>query len=373
MSRKEEIMNSTKKVVKGNTAAKKQPKRQKDTEGKKGVVLAGILGALLVIMSIYIAWENLHPKLILTVNGEKTYLEDMTYQIMQSEQLHNSIASIYQQMGYTQSYWDMEEDGVTTQESVRTEIINNEIEQQILYAEAVKNGYEATEEEKEKAKTSAGETLENMSDDQKKKTGFTEAELTEILTKEAVALRYKQDLIDGFDIDDEEIRAGVDKEQYREYKTQCFYVSTEADEEGNELTEAQKEELKADLIKEAEAAKNTEDWSKVLDSEDEDQKVSYQAIDFIKEEEGYDAAVMEKAMTMANGEISDVVEGEDGYYIIKMVDNNSDDRYEEAVSDAIEEAENQRFDEEYLSIYENYEVKINSKEWNKVVLGNVTM
>lgn len=365
-------MNSTKKVVKGNTKAKKQPKKQ-DAGSKKGVFLVAIFGALLLLMSGYIAWENLHPKLILTVNGEKTYLEDMTYRIMQSEQMHNSIASFYQQMGYTQSYWDMENNGVTTQQSVREEIVNNEIEQQLLYAEAVKNGYEATEEEREAAKTSAKETLENMSDAQKKKTGFTEDELTEILTKEAVALRYKQDIIDSFDINDEEIRAGIDKEQYREYKTQCFYVSTKADEEGNELTSAQKEELKAALIKEAEAAKNTEDWSKALDSEDEEQVVSYRAINFIKEDESYDAAVMKKAMTMGNGEISDVVEGEDGYYIVKMIDNNSTDRYEEEVADAIEEVENQRFDEEYLSIYETYEVKINSKEWDKVELGNLTM
>lgn len=364
-------MNSTKKVLKGNV--KSQPKKQADPGSKKGVILAGILALLLVIMSGYIAWENLHPKLILTVNGNKTYLEDMTYQIMQSEQMHNSIASLYQQMGYAQSYWSMEDNGVTTQESVREEIVNNEIEQQILYAEAIKNGYEATEEEKEEAKTSAKEALENMSEDQKKKTGFTETELAEIMLEEAVALRYRQDLIDGFDIDDEKIRAGVDREQYREYKTQCFYVSTEADEEGKELSEAQKEERKNSLIKEAEAAKNTDDWSTVLDDKKEDQIVSYQAINFIKEDESYDAAVMKKAMTMENGEISDVVEGEDGYYIIKMVENNSADRYEEEVTNAIEEVENQKFEEEYLSIYENYEVTINSKEWNKVELGNLTM
>ncbi|MFW5670594.1 MAG: hypothetical protein ACOCM4_15470, partial [Acetivibrio ethanolgignens] len=82
-------MNSTKKVVKGNTKAKKQPKKQ-DAGSKKGVFLVAIFGALLVLMSGYIAWENLHPKLILTVNGEKTYLEDMTYRIMHSEQMHNS-------------------------------------------------------------------------------------------------------------------------------------------------------------------------------------------------------------------------------------------------------------------------------------------
>lgn len=365
-------MNSTKKTLK-NGGTKKQPKRlEQGSQSNKGTVTAIIVAVVVVLVSGMIAWENLHPKLILTVNGEKTYLEDMNYQIMQVEDMYNSIDSLYQQMGYQESYWDMEEDGVTTQQTARKEILDNEIEQQILYAEAVKNGYEATEEEKEKAASNAKELFSAMSDGQKKKTGFTEENLTEIMTKEAVALRYRKDLIDGFDINDDEIRAGVNKEEYREYKTQTFFVSN-TDEEGNELKGAKLEEQKQALIKEAEAAKNTADWSKVLDSEDENQVVSYEAIDFIKGEEDYDAAVMKKAMTMANGEISEVVEGEDGFYIIKMVDNNSQARYEEAVEDAITEVENQKFDEKYLSIYEQYEVKINDKEWNKVELGNVTM
>lgn len=368
-------MNSAKRVVKGEASAKKQQKKLQQGGGnsKKGMVAGAVIVAVVVIISAIIAWENLHPKLILTVNGEKTYLEDMNYQIMQAEQMHNSIASIYEQMGYSESYWAMEQDGVTTQETVREQVINEEIQQQILYAEAIKAGYEATDEEKEEAAASAKETLESMSDSQKKKTGFTEDSLTKILTEETVALRYRQDLIDGFAIDDEEIRAGVDKEQYKEYKTQYFFVSTEAEEEGSELTDAQKEELRQALVAKAEEAKDTEDWSTVIDSEDEDETVSYGAMDFIKEDTSYDAAAMQKAMTMENGEISDVVEGEDGYYIIKMVDNNSQERYEEEVEDAITEVENQKFDEEYLSIYENYQVTINTKEWNKVELGNVTM
>lgn len=366
-------MNATKKVVKSDAAAKKQPKRlQQDTGSNKGVIAGVIIAAAVVLLSGVIAWENLHPKLILTVNGEKTYLEDMNYQIMQTEQMYNSIDSLYQQFGYTESYWDMEENGVTTQETAREQTINEEIERQILYAEAVKNGYEATSEDAKTAADRAKDMMKDMSEEQKKKTGFTEKNLTEILTEEEVAYRYRQDVIDGFDINDDEIRAGVDKEKYREYKTQTFFVST-ASEEEKELTAAQKEERKQALVKEAEAAKNTKDWSKVLDEEDEKQLVSYEEINFIKEDTDYDAAVMKKAMTMKDGEISEVVEGEDGYYIIKMVDNDSDDRYEEEVENAITKVENQKFDEEYLAIYEKYEVKINEKEWNKVEMGNITM
>ncbi len=366
-------MNSTKKVLKGDTAAKKKPQKKQKDYGKTMKIWAGILGAFIVVVSAVIAWENLHPKLILTVNGEKTYLEDMTYQIMLAEQTHNSIASLYQQMGYAESYWDMEQDGTTTQATVKQQVAESEVQQQILYAEAVKNGYEATTEEKEQAASSAKDMLANMSDGQKKKTGFTESGLTEILTQYALTQRYRQDLIDSFDINDEEIRAGVDKEQYKEYKTQCLFVSTGAKEDGTALTDAEKAERKAALVKEAEAAKSAEDWSKVIDSEAKDQVVSYQAVDFIKEDTNYDAKVMEKAMTMENGEISDVVEGEDGYYVIKMVNNNSNERYEKQVSDSITEAENQKFNEKYLSIYETYDVKINQKEWDKVKLGSMTM
>lgn len=365
-------MNSTKKVLKGNTVEKKQSKKPQEQGGKKGTTMLAILTSLVVLMCGYIAWESLHPKLILTINGEKTYLEDMNYQIMQAEKLHNSIAAIYAQMGYAQSYWDMEQDGVSTQKSVRDEIINAEIEQQLLYAEAEKNGYTATDEEKEKALASAKELLEDLSDEKKEKTGFTEENLTEAYTKDAVVARYKQDLIDSFDIDDEEIKAGVDKEQYREYVAQCFYVAN-TDEEGNELSAAKLEEAKAALIKEADAAKSVEDWSKVLDEEAENQVVSYESVSFIKEDTNYDEAVMAKAMTMENGEISEVVEGEDGYYIIKMKDNNSSARYEEAVKEAISTVENQKFDEKYLAIYETYDVQINEREWKKVVVGNITI
>lgn len=367
-------MNSTKKVLKGDTAAKKQPKKlqQGADNSKKGTILAAVIVGVVVILSVMIAWENLHPRLILTVNGEKTYLEDMNYQIMETEQMYNSIASLYQQLGNEGSYWDMEEDGTTVRENAKQQVIDAEIEQQILYAEALKNGYEVTEEEKKEAAADAKDMISNMPDEQKRKTGFTEENLTETLAEMILAQRYRQDVIDGFDIDDAKIRAGVNKEQYREYKTQAFFIS-DADEEGNVFTDAEMEERKQALIKEAEAAKNADDWSKVLDTKDESQIVSYEAINFIKEDDSYDEAVMKKAMTMANGEISDVIEGEDGLYIIKMVDNNSQARYEEEVKDAISEVENEKFEEKYASIYEQYEIKINEKEWKKVDLGNVTM
>lgn len=189
-------MNSTKKTLKNNGTAKKQPQKlQQGTQSNKGTIFAVVLAAVVVLVSGIIAWENLHPRLIFTPNGEKTYLEDMTYHIMQTEGMYNSIDALYQQLGYQQSYWTMEEDGVSTQDRARKDTVDNAVEMEILYAEAVKNGYEATAEEKEKAAADAKDMLSNMSEEQKEKTGFTEENLTEILTKETVAFRYRQMLL----------------------------------------------------------------------------------------------------------------------------------------------------------------------------------
>ena len=82
---------------------------------------------------------------------------------------------------------------------------------------------------------------------------------------------------------------------------------------------------------------------------------------------------MEEAMKLANGEISGIVETEEGYYIIKMVDDSATTSYDEAVTAAIDEAEAARFDEEFEKIKEGYDVKINEEVWDKVVLGNNTI
>jgi foldase protein PrsA len=365
-------MNKAKKTIKGQNG-QKQVKKNVQEGTNKGKIFVGILVAFLVVVSALVGWENLHPKLILTINGQKTYLGDLTYQIMTVEQTHNSIASLYEQMGYTEDYWSMEQDGQTVQATAKQQVLDSEIQQQILYAEAVKNGYEATEEQKASATASAQELLESLSDTQIKKTGFTEEKLTEILTRYEVTKKYKEDLIAGFAIDEEAIRAEIDRDEYNEYKTQCFFVSTEADADGEELSDAEKAELWGALLKVGDDAKDTEDWSTFLDSEDEDALVSYQEMNFIKSDTAYDEAVMNAAMKLGNGEISDIIEGEDGYYIIKMVDNNSDERYEAEVESAITEEEDSRFEEEYYTIYAEYDIKIDETEWGKVTLGSLTM
>lgn len=75
---------------------------------------------------------------------------------------------------------------------------------------------------------------------------------------------------------------------------------------------------------------------------------------------------------MNNGEISDLIEAEDGYYFFRMENNNSTAAYDKAVKEAISKEEEQRFEADYKSIASSYAIKVNNGQWKKIKLGSYT-
>lgn len=312
----------------------------------------------------------------LTVDGENLTMAEMLYYIYSYESQIDYMDQMYQYY-FNTGYWDMEiEEGKTVRQDAKDQSMDTAIRYEILYREAVKNNYSLTDEEIATIKENSSSVIEQMSDEQIKLTGFTEEAITEIQQKWAITDKYYEDLIDSFDIDDKAITAGIDKEQYKEYSTEYILVPTAtADEEGNltpvsdDEKKAAKEKIEAiyDKVKES---KNFEDGIS-----DGDSDVNYTDLSFLPndENETTNKTFMEEAMKLANGEISGIVETEEGYYIIKMVNDSATTSYDEAVETAINEAEGARFDEEFAKIKENYDIKINEKIWDKVVLGNNTI
>ena len=68
-----------------------------------------------------------------------------------------------------------------------------------------------------------------------------------------------------------------------------------------------------------------------------------------------------------------VVEDETGYYFIKMVNNNSTESYDKAVSDAISAEETTQYNAAYEKVEGDYSIDINFKNWDKVTLGEMTI
>ena len=77
---------------------------------------------------------------------------------------------------------------------------------------------------------------------------------------------------------------------------------------------------------------------------------------------------------MKNDEISDVIETDDGYYVIKMVDNNDSSAYDQQCEQVVEDEKEKQFEAKYKSdIKPNYTTEIQSYWKGRVKLGGITV
>src|SRR5690606_24719936 len=89
----------------------------------------------------------------------------------------------------------------------------------------------------------------------------------------------------------------------------------------------------------------TEDWSTLLPEDEKD--LIYRESNFIPSDNYFSEDLKSTLLSMENGDITDVVEEDDGYYVFRMVNNNSSETYEKTVEDAIKEKEEEAFSKEY--------------------------
>jgi foldase protein PrsA len=363
-------MNKSKKAIKGS---KKANKKQFTVNPIVWIVAGAILGLALIIG---IMIDQLYKRPLVTIDGNKYYLEDMTYQFYNAEASYDYINQLY---GGT--YWDTpysEGSDMTVRDYAKLETINNFIFEEVLYKEALAKGYTLTQEETDKIKENIDVMLNDTGLSEKflKKNGFTEDFLKNVFTKNTLASRYKQDVIDSFEINDEEIKAGIVYEDYRQYEIEYLYISTlKRDEEDNSQVSMNKVEKKVALDKITamrEKALDTEDWSSLIPEDEKDLK--YRTNSLMATDVTFSDTIMDKILAMENNEISDVIDDEDAYYVIRMKNNNSPKAYDTAVANAIKEKEEAAFSEEYTkNILPKYTIELNNNAVRNLRMGRITL
>lgn len=365
-------MNKSKKTIKGLQNEKK--KKQLKINPKVWIIGSAILGLLLIGAILF---DQLYKRPIVTIDGDKYYLDDLTYYFYTTESAYN-----YMNQLYGGSYWDMTYDystGMTVRDYAKLEAVNNIVYNEILYREATANGYTLTEEEEHAINEDIEKVLgeDGLPEKLIKKNGFTSEYLKEVMSKLKIASRYKEDVIDTLDIDDEAIKAGIKYDDYRQYDFEYLYISTEKyNDEDSKSESMNDEEKKAAYQKIAdmrEKALTTEDWSTLI-PEDE-KELTYRKTNFTASDEtSYPDDFKETVMAMENGAISDILETDYGYYVVRMINNNSSESYDQAVEDAIKKAEEEAFSEEYNNnILSKYNYKLNSRAIQNLRMGRITL
>lgn len=315
--------------------------------------------------------DNL-DKLVVSVGDTKLNLEDVMYYIYAIESEGNYYDQMYQSY-FNTGYWDMEyEEGVTMRDMAKDYVIDTAVMYQIFYEKALEAGYTLTEDEIATNKENVTSILEQLSDKQLEVTGFTEENLLAAQEKLALGSKYYDELVAGFDIDEDAIKAGISADDYRQYDTDyMFFATTTTDEEGN-TTDVSADDKKAALKNAKAVAKAVAEGKTFDDLKESYSDATVDSLSFISSDDA-DEAYKEAALKLENDQFSDVVEAEDGYYVIKMTNNNSTESYDAAVETAINDATAEEFDKQYEEIKSNYKVETNDKVWDDIVMGEVTL
>ena len=312
-------------------------------------------------------------KKVITVNDATINLDELMYYIYSIEQEGNYYDQMYQST-YGTSYWDSEaEEGVTMREMAKNYVSDTAVMYEILYDKAVAAKYTLTDEEKASCVSYADQIYEALTVEQLKVTGLMKDVVVKVYEKMTLAEKYYTFITDGLNIDKKAITAGVKAEDYKQYDTKCLYVATSKYDEANKAVEMTAEELKTaekSIDKALKSVKAGDDFATIVAA---DKTVLTNDITFVSGDQTVAAEYEKAAIALKANKFSDVVKTAEGYYIIQLVDNTSTASYDTAVADAIAVVQSEGFNKEYEKLKKEYNIKIDEKVWDAIIMGETTI
>ena len=250
---------------------------------------------------------------------------------------------------YGSSIWDMEvEEGVTLGDSMKDVVTDQLVQMIILSSQAEDYGVSLKDEDNQAVEEYVENFKTNIGEDVMEKEGFTEDNIRSVVQKSTLAGKVSQAMFDAEEVeltDEEKADATCIKVQHILIST---IDTTKKDDEGNnvDMTDEEKEVYLAEQKEKAEEAlaraKNGEDFQALADEYSSENA----GFEFSFDKNGYDPVNMSSmvepfytaAWQLGEGEISDLVESQYGYHIIKCVSLND----EEATQASITTAENNK-------------------------------
>lgn len=384
-------MNSAKKIIKNNgVGSENAMKIKKNTtmfESRNKILI--LIGILAILAGVFVVcYTQLRPRAILTVKGPAKDGKEVTNTVNYQEAVYDiyqaeAMANMYAAYGMSFDWTDTTENGDTYADTYKKSIMASLKQREILYMCALKENLSLTDEEKKAVKEEVKSARENLTDKQKKMKGLDEATMISVFEKDKLGEKYKNSVIAGLNIDEEALKKTVSKKDYRQYTLQYYtFAKTETDSnnESKEKDKAVLEQAAKDMAALQKKAVKAKDFTKDLidtkenSSTDEKTGISYATKDLIETDTDFlDSKTLKQVKKMKNGEISNVLETKDGYYVIKMVNNNDSEAYENQCKTVIEQEQTNQFNTQYdNTIKGQYTAEAQSFWKGRVTIGAIT-
>ncbi len=249
-------------------------------------------------------------------------------------------------------------EGENIGDKAKQEIVNMITQLKVISATAQEQGIELTSDEKDEALRRAEELVGAATQKDMKEYSLNVQDISEIYEENALANKMFYIATDAAD-------TNISDEEARQVSVQYIQIMTQGvNRNGTEISmdEITKQEaLKRaqDLRKEAEQA---EDF---LSFAEKNTDAAQTELIIGKETDQLEAAAVESAFSMTDGQLSEVISGEQGYYILYCVSELNEDATYARKEEIIAQRQAEMFMQKYSEWMKEKKVDINQNFWNE--------
>lgn len=338
-------------------------------------IACGVMAAVLAAGSLTGCGKLDGTKTVATVDGEAVTLGLASYmmrdQQAQTESYYQMLAQSYG-MDASQGIWDGEgEDGKTYGESAKDGVMDSIKTLYVLKEHAADYDVTITEEEQAKIEEAAKAFMEANDASVLEELAVSESDIVTYME----LMTYRQKMHDPMVADVDQEVSDEEANQTRITMAKISTEGTEQDEDGNtiDLTDEEKAEKK-DLAEKVQ--KKVEDSDNVADADisalakEVDESITVTSPAFTtagSETDVLDEKVKEAALALKEGELApEVVEGEDGYYVVRLDKMLDEDATENKKATIISEREQDAYDKLLEEWEDAAQMKVENSVWKKV-------
>lgn len=245
---------------------------------------------------------------------------------------------------YGMQIWSVESDGITFEENVKSSLKDFLARMKCMKLMAADNGITLTSEVKEQLKSCTDTYLSQLTAEERDGLDITNQEVQDMFASYYFYNRLMEVLTSDMETE-------ISDNDARIARIECIYVKKNDEDQAKRLNNILKK------------AKESQSFAEVAKTYDEGGNISMNVF-----RNQLPDAVDQVVFSLADDQISDVLEADDGYYIIHCVEDYDREATAKHKAEMIQELKEKQFKEEYDSFVKNLTAQFNDKAWEKISL-----